>query len=208
MSKARKLVSPQRTKTRYLAFALIMLAVAIAGVNYVISANNQTQEFLVASHDLPAGSPFSKTDVASASVNLGTSATQYLTANQLPKGGYLLGAIRTGQLIPRSLLATAVLDERVPIVVNSAMGLAAGLVSGASVDLWVTPVVDGKTSGEPFALVLGAEVSRLLEKKEMFSNQNPDVELWVPAEAVGPVLSAISQEAKISLVLRPTLADG
>lgn len=208
MSKARKLVSPQRTKTRYLAFALVMLAVAIAGVNYVISANNQTQEFLVASHDLPAGSPFSKTDVASASVNLGTSASQYLTANQLPKGGYLLGAIRTGQLIPRSLLATAVLDERVPIVVNSAMGLAAGLVSGASVDLWVTPVVDGKTSGEPFALVLGAEVSRLLEKKEMFSNQNPDVELWVPAEAVGPVLSAISQEAKISLVLRPTLADG
>jgi hypothetical protein len=47
-----------------------------------------------------------------------------------------------------------------------------------------------------------------MEKKEMFSNQNPDVELWVPADAVGPVLLAISQEAKISLVLRPTLADG
>jgi hypothetical protein len=56
--------------------------------------------------------------------------------------------------------------------------------------------------------VLGAEVSRLLEKKEMFSSQNPDVELWVPVEAVGPVLLAISQESKISLVLRPTLADG
>jgi hypothetical protein len=177
-------------------------------VNYVIAANNHTQEFLVASHDLPAGSPFSKNDVASASVNLGTSATQYLTASQLPKGGYLLGPIRTGQLIPLSMLATAVLDERVPIVVNSAMGLAAGLVAGASVDLWVTPVSEGKTAGEPYALVLGAEVSRLLEKKEMFSNQNPDVELWVPAEAVGPVLLAISQEAKISLVLRPTLADG
>jgi hypothetical protein len=208
MSKARKLVSPQRTKTRYLAFSLVLLAVAVAGVNYVISANNHTQEFLVASHDLPAGSPFSKTDVASANVNLGTSAKQYLTADQLPKSGYLLGPIRTGQLIPRSMLATAVLDERVPIVVNSAMGLAAGLVAGASVDLWVTPVAEGKTAAEPYALVLGAEVSRLLEKKEMFSNQNPDVELWVPSEAVGPVLLAISQEVKISLVLRPTLADG
>jgi hypothetical protein len=41
----------------------------------------------------------------------------------------------------------------------------------------------------------------------MFSNQNPDVELWVPVDAVGPVLAAISSEAKISLVLRPTLAD-
>jgi hypothetical protein len=47
----------------------------------------------------------------------------------------------------------------------------------------------------------------LLEKKEMFSNQGPDVELWVPVDAVGPVLAAISSEAKISLVLRPTLAE-
>ena len=106
------------------------------------------------------------------------------------------------------MIATSVLDERVPIVVNSAMGLAAGLVAGASVDVWVTPVAEGKTAGEPYALVLGAEVSRVMEKKEMFSNLNPDVELWVPADAVGPVLLAISQEAKISLVLRPTLADG
>ena len=106
------------------------------------------------------------------------------------------------------MLATAVLDERVPLVVNSQMGLSAGLVAGASVDLWVTPVTEDKTPGEPFALVLGAEVSRLLEKTEMFTNQSPDVELWVPVDAVGPVLAAISSESNISLVLRPTLADG
>ena len=208
MAKNRKLRSPQRAKTRNLLLALLLLAGSVAGVNFVIATNNQTQQYLVAAHDLPAGSPIVTSDAASANANLGQSAKQYLKPSELPSGSYLLGPIRSGQLIPRSMLATAVLDERVPIVVSSSMGLAAGLVSGASVDLWVTPVTEGKVAGEPFALVLGAEVSRLLEKKEMFTNQNPDVELWVPADAVGPVLSAISSGAKISLVLRPTLADG
>lgn len=208
MAKTLKLRSPQRAKTRNLAIAMILLLLSVAGVNYVISANNQTQEFLVAARDLPAGSPVSSADAASANVNLGEGAAQYFKPNELPSGSYLLGPIREGQLIPRSMLATAVLDERVPLVVSSAMGLAAGLVAGASVDLWVTPTTENKTAGEPYALVLGAEVSRLLEKTEMFSNQNPDVELWVPVAAVGPVLAAISAESKISLVLRPTLADG
>ena len=208
MTKNRRLRPPQRAKTRNLALAVILLILSVAGVNFVIAANNQTQQYLVAGHDLPAGSQITNTDAASADLNLGDSADQYLRPNDLPKGSYLLGPIRTGQLIPRSLLATAVIDERVPLVVNSEMGLAAGLVSGASVDLWVTPVTQDKTTGEPYALVLGAEVSRLLEKKEMFASQNPDVELWVPVDAVGPVLAAISSGSKISLVLRPTLADG
>lgn len=188
--------------------ALALLIFSALGVNFVIASNNHTQEYLVAGHDLPAGSKLSNTDAASAQVNLGQSASQYLKPNELPNGGYLLGPIRAGQLIPRSMLASAVIDERVPIVVSSSMGLATGLVSGASVDVWVTPVTDGKTAGEPYALVLGAEVSNLLDKKEMFANQNPDVELWVPVDAVGPVLAAIAQDAQISLVLRPTLADG
>lgn len=208
MAKTLKLRSPQRAKTRNLAIAMILLLLSVAGVNFVISANNQTQEFLVAARDLPAGSPISTADASSANVNLGDGAAQYLKPNELPGGSYLLGPIREGQLIPRSMLATTVLDERVPLVVSSAMGLAAGLVAGASVDLWVTPITENKTAGEPYALVLGAEVSRLLEKAEMFSNQNPDVEIWVPVAAVGPVLAAISAESKISLVLRPTLADG
>lgn len=207
MSKVRKLKSTQRVKLRNLVLAVLLLASSIAAVNLAIAANNQTDEYLVASRDLPAGSPIAASDSSIARVNLGQSASNYLRAGQLPTGGYVLGPIRAGQLIPKSMLANAVIDERVPLVVNSAMGLSAGLVAGASVDLWVTPKLEGKATGEPFALVLGAEVSRLLEKTEMFANQNPDVELWVPVDAVGPVLQAISAESKISLVLRPTLAD-
>lgn len=208
MSKIRKLGSTRNSKTKGLLAAIALFAASVFAVNFVIQQNNHTNEYLVASKDLPAGSPFKSSDGDLVPVNLGSSAKQYLNAADVPAGGYLLGPIRAGQLIPRSMLASAVIDERVPLVVDSAMGLPTGLVPGASVDLWVTPVDENKIFGEPFVLVLGAEVSQLIENKEMFANQKPAVELWVPVEAVGPVLAAIASEASISLILKPTLADG
>jgi hypothetical protein len=207
MPRVRKLKSPQRLKLRNLILAIVLFGISVAAVNFVITTNNHTAEFLIAGRDLPAGSPILNTDTASAPVNLGVSAKNYLPVGELPAGSYLLGPIRAGQLVPRSMIASAVIDERVPLVISSAMGLASGVVAGASVDVWVTPILEDKTFGEPYALVLGAEVSKLLEKKEMFSSQSPDVELWVPVDAVGPVLASISSGAKISLVLRPTFAD-
>lgn len=208
MTKPRKLKSPRSIKTRNLVLAIFFFCLAVAGVNFAISANNHTDEFLVASRDLPAGSSFAASDTSSSAVNLGTSANQYLKPGDVPEGGYLLGPVRAGQLIPRSMLASTIIDERVPVVVQSAMGLPDGLVAGASVDIWVAPIDENKQFGEPFVLVLGAEVSRLIENQEMFANQSPSVEMWVPIEAVGPVLSSISAGDKISLILRPTLADG
>lgn len=208
MSKIRKLGSARNTKTKSLLAAAAFFVASVVAVNFVIQQNNHTDEYLVAARDLPAGSTFVASDTQAQSVNLGLSSKQYLKVSEIPAGGYLLGPIRAGQLIPRSMLASVVIDERVPLVVQSDMGLPTGLVPGASVDLWVTPVDENKIHGEPFVLVLGAEVSELIENNEMFANQNPAVELWVPVEAVGPVLGAIAAEASISLILKPTLADG
>ena len=208
MAKLRKLKSPQQSRTQKLVLSLAFFISAALGVAYVIELNNQTEKFLVASRDLPAGSAITDSDAQVAEVNLGTSAKQYLAVGELPNGGYLLGPVRSGQLIPRSMLANAVIDERVPVVVKSAMGLPVGLVSGASVDVWVAPLNEEKVLAEPYVLVLGAEVSQLISSDEIFANQSQAVELWVPIDAVGPVLSAIALEHSISLILRPTLADG
>jgi hypothetical protein len=208
MAKLRKLKSPQQSRTQKLVLSLAFFISAALGVAYVIELNNQTEKFLVASRDLPAGSAITDSDAQVAEVNLGTSAKQYLAVGELPNGGYLLGPVRSGQLIPRSMLANAVIDERVPVVVKSAMGLPVGLVSGASVDVWVAPLTEDKVLAEPYVLVLGAEVSQLISSDEIFANQSQAVELWVPIDAVGPVLSAIALEHSISLILRPTLADG
>lgn len=186
-------------------FALFCLSAG--ALNYVIFINNHTDEYLVAERDLPAGSTFAISDTKVADAYLGASSSSYLKVGDLPSGTYLLGPIRAGQLIPRSILASAVIDERVPVVVESAMGLSVDMVAGASVDLWVAPIDENKVFGEPYVLVLGAEVSELIENKEMFASQSPAVELWVPVEAVGPVLSSIAKGDSISLILRPTLAE-
>jgi hypothetical protein len=208
MAKIRKLKSPQRKLAQKLLLSIAFFLFAAAGVAYVIDGNNHTDKFLVASRDLPAGSAISEVDSAVTEVNLGPSAKQYLAEGDIPVGGYLLGPVRAGQLIPRSMLASAVIDQRVPVVVQSAMGLPVGLVSGASVDVWVAPLNEDKVPVEPYVLVLGAEVSELINNDEIFANQAPLVELWVPIDAVGPVLKAISTQQSISLILRPTLADG
>lgn len=208
MAKIRQLKSPQRIRTQKLLLSIAFFISAAVGVAYAIEANNHTDKFLVASRDLPAGSSISQVDAAIAEANLGSSANQYLAEGEMPAGSYLLGPVRAGQLIPRSMIANAIIDERVPLVVRSAMGLPVGLISGASVDVWVAPLNEDKVPVDPYVLVLGAEVSKLTKSDEMFANQNPEVELWVPVEAVGPVLSAISMGHSISLILRPTLADG
>jgi hypothetical protein len=208
MAKLRKLKSPQQSRTQKLVLSIAFFLSAALGVAYVIELNNHTDKFLVASRDLPAGSAITDSDAQVAELNLGTSAKQYLPMGELPKGGYLLGPVRAGQLIPRSMLANAVIDERVPVVVKSAMGLPVGLVSGASVDVWVAPLTEDKVLAEPYVLVLGAEVSQLISSDEIFASESQAVELWVPIDAVGPVLSAIALEHRISLILRPTLADG
>jgi len=208
MAKLQKLRSPRQSKIRSLILGLILLASSVGIVAFTIAENNHTDEYLVAARDLPAGSPVSITDLKVAMVNLGLGAEQYLRKDELPDGSYVLGPLRAGQLVAKSVLANAIIDERVPVVVNSAMGLSSGVVAGASVDVWVTPAKQDKVVGEPYVLVLAAEVATLFEDNEMFSEKNSQVELWVPLEAVGPVLAAISNGDSVSLILRPTLADG
>lgn len=207
MSKIRNLHAAQRGKMRNLILIVLLFVASVLGINYVIASNNHTAEFLVAAKDLPAGSTVAIAETAVQQVNLGASELQYLTAKDLPSSAYLLTPVRAGQLIAKSMVATAVIDERVPVVIDSAMGLAEGLVAGSSVDIWVTPITENKTFAEPFALVLGAEVAKIVADKELFANQNPKVEVWVPAESVPALLKSISSGDKLSLILRPTLAD-
>jgi hypothetical protein len=208
MAKLRKLQSPRQTKIRSLILGLILVASAVGVVAVTITENNHTDEYFVAARDLPAGSPVSSSDLKIAMVNLGVGSEHYLRKDELPGGAYVLGPLRAGQLVAKSGLASAIIDERVPVVVTSAMGLSAGVVAGASVDVWVTPAQDENVIGEPYVLVLAAEVARLIENNEMFANENSQVELWVPIQAVAPVLASISSGASVSLILRPTLADG
>lgn len=208
MTTSRKLKSPYlaRRKTLVLAFGLVTLSVG--GVWLAIETNNSTEEYLVSAGALPAGSAVTDEMLLPVSVNLGPSADKYLRVGELPTGSYLLGPVVPGQLIIKSMLASNIIDARVPLVITSKMPLPTALKPGGSVDLWVSEKLENNTFAPPYALVLGAEVAKILETTGMFAEDVPPVELWVPTEAIAPVLDAVDAGDSISLILRPTAADG
>lgn len=194
-------------QTKYVTLAIALISLSITGVWLTIEANDQTAEYLAAAVALPAGSPVGDASVGKVSANLGTSAANYILEGQLPKGAYLLGPVVAGQLITKSQLASAVLDSRSPVVIESKMPIAAGIKPGSSVDVWVSKRLENNAFATPVAIVLAAEVAQVIEPSGMFASAVPSVELWVPSAAVSPILAAISSQDSISLVLRPTFAD-
>ena len=194
-------------QTKYVTLAIALISLSITGVWLTIEANDQTAEYLVAAVALPAGSPVGDASVGKVSANLGTSAANYILEGQLPKGAYLLGPVVAGQLITKSQLASAVLDSRSPVVIESKMPIAAGIKPGSSVDVWVSKRLENNAFATPVAIVLAAEVAQVIEPSGMFASAVPSVELWVPSAAVSPILAAISSQDSISLVLRPIFAD-
>lgn len=194
-------------RTKYVTLAIALISLSITGVWLTIEANDQTAEYLVASVALPAGSPVGDASLGKISANLGNSAANYVLDGQLPKGAYLLGPVVAGQLITKSQLASAVLDSRSPVVIESKMPIAAGIKPGSSVDVWVSKRLENNAFAAPVAIVLAAEVAQVIEPSGMFASAVPSVELWVPSAAVSPILAAIASQDSISLVLRPTFAD-
>lgn len=208
MKTTRKLKSPHLAKRKTLFLAVGLIALSVGGVWFAIESNNQTEEFLVSAGALPAGSRVDESMLLPIAVNLGSSADKYLRAGELSPGSYLLGPMVPGQLVIKSMLASDIIDARVPLVITSKMPLPLALKPGGSVDLWVSEKLENNSFAAPYALVLGAEVARIIETSGMFASDVSPVELWVPTEAIGPVLDAVDAGDSISLILRPTAADG
>lgn len=207
MTTTRRLRSTHLAKRRNIFFAVGLVALSVSGVWLAIESNNHTEEFLVSTSALPAGSSVDEAMFQVMNANLGSSSSQYLRVGELPKGSYLLGPVVPGQLIIKSMLASEIIDSRVPLVITSKMPLPLALKPGGSVDLWVSEKLEDNKFAPPYALVLGAEVARILETTGMFAEQVSPVELWVPTEAIAPVLDAVDAGDSISVILRPTAAD-
>ncbi|WP_264890362.1 hypothetical protein [Rhodoluna sp. KAS3] len=203
-TRARK---PSNHKIKLLAAAVAFALMAYGAIIWSQQAAGNTQQYLVAIKGLPAGAQVSSEDFTVVEYQLGSTGEHYLAPDQLSRGSYTLGPIRAGQLVAKSYLANAVIDARVPVVVTSAMGLPESMQPGSSADIWVTPQLADKSFGEPYLLVLAAEVARLAEPSAVFADAPPEVELWVPAEAVPAVLKAQSGGSELSLVMRATFAD-
>jgi len=205
--KSKRLRSPQRAGRRKLVLGSLLVVLSGTAVWLTVETNNQTQEFLVAAQATTGGSELTSSDLRVTRMNLADSSGLYLHPGDLPKGGYLLYSAEAGQLVPKSWVASAVLDEREPVVITSTMPLPSKLKVGDLVDVWVSKKQDGGKYLAPVQLVLSAEVAELTEATGMLADQAPKVQVLVPADSVGPILDAIASRDALSLVMRRSLAN-
>lgn len=196
----------QRSVFRIVA-GLVIAVSSSATAWLMLSDDSKKTEIWVAAQNLPAGASISSNSFRLVEIDMGSASGLYLTKDELPAQAYVLGPVRSGEFISKANLATAVLDDRAPVVVWSNMPLARGIVPGSTVDIWAWFGELEEKFQEPVKLVDAAEVANVSENDGVFANSQTSVELWVPQVAVGEVLKAVGAEAKISIVLRPTLID-
>jgi hypothetical protein len=205
--KSKRLRSPKSSQRRKVLIGALLVALSATGVWLTIETNNQTQEFLVAARATAGGSVLDPGDLRVTRMNLSDSSNLYLRPGDLPNGGYLLYTAEPGQLVPKSWVASAVIDEREPVVISSTMPLPSTLKVGDLVDLWVSKKQDGGKFAPPVQLVLNAEVADVTEATGMLSDQSPRVQVLVPVESVAAILDAVASKDALSLVLQRSLEN-
>jgi len=205
--KSNRLRSPKSSQRRKVLIGALLVALSATGVWLTIETNNQTQEFLVAARATAGGSVLDPGDLRVTRMNLSDSSNLYLRPGDLPKGGYLLYTAEPGQLVPKSWVASAVIDEREPVVISSTMPLPSTLKVGDLVDLWVSKKQDGGKFAPPVQLVLNAEVAEVTEATGMLSDQSPRVQVLVPVDSVAAILDAVASKDALSLVLQRSLEN-
>ncbi|NKX49887.1 hypothetical protein HER39_04720 [Arthrobacter deserti] len=115
-----------------------------------------------------------------------------------------MSLLRPGELVPRSALGQADQLERKPVGLPVESPLPDGTAPGSRVDVWVA-LPDGRNGfGRPQLLLEAAEISQLTRSSSALGGLEAEqLHVLVPARQLPVLLHAISNEARISVVLNP-----
>jgi hypothetical protein len=204
---SKRLRSTRRGNLRKIIIGSLLIASSITGVWLTLEANSRTEEFLVAANATSGGAVVSDSDFRVANLNLADSANLYLRPGDVPAGSYLLYSADAGQLVPKTWVASAIIDQREPVVISSTMPLPSTVKVGDLVNIWVSKKQDAGKYLAPVQLVLNAEIAELTEATGMLADQAPRVQVLVPVESVGSILDAIASKDALSLVLQRNLSN-
>lgn len=202
---AQRLQKPSWRDSRLVIGVLLILLATIGGAT-VIEKFDDSVEVLQASKSLVPGQPIGKDDVRPVRVRMDKAGASYVRASRALPKGRLLREVRAGELLPRSALGAATQVEVKAVSVRVDPSLAATLVQGSVVDVWVSAKKDeaGAASfGAPTRMIERAIVSRVPDEKGSFgvsSGQDAAVHVLVPESQVAAVIGAVTTDAKVTLV--------
>jgi hypothetical protein len=205
---APRLTRPSWRDPRLLIGVLLVLASA-AGVTALVGSLDRTTEVLAARTELTVGMELGPEDFSPVDVRLGSLEGSYLpAAGGVPEGAVATRLVRAGELVPAAAVGTADALDRKPVGLPVEDPLPAGTAAGARVDVWVALPAAGTGQGarfeQPRLLLEAAEVAELSVDESVLGTAASSRVYVLVEDAVMPaLLNALSNEAKIAVVLNP-----
>ncbi|GAB3600921.1 SAF domain-containing protein [Microbacterium tumbae] len=182
-----------------LAIGIVLVLLSVAGVWLIVSGARQTTPVLQASRTIVAGEALTSADFVVVDVSLGAASDHYLAPQDLTTGLVATRTLDTGELLPAAAVGDADDSRTTTIVVESSIGLPAGVSAGSVVELWHAPAQE-QGFDEPRILVADAIVASLVAEDGMLAQSRPAAELVIDRADVAEVLAAITRGSALSIV--------
>lgn len=183
---------------------------SIALGSYLVARADDRVPMYAAAGVLTRGQALTESSVVRVDVRLADGMAAYLSAQEpLPTDHVMLRELRPGELIPRASIGSA--DEAALSQLTIAVDptIAAPLMSGTVVDVFVNHrVLDGGGRDEyagPTVLLEGVTVAGVDTSGQGLgsSGRGTAVRIMVPTEQVSDLISAVDLDAKITVVPVP-----
>lgn len=193
-----------------LGFGVLLVATSVLVGAWAVGSADDTIAFYVATSVLTPGETLRESDVTVVRARVPDGADRYLLADEpLPSTAVVTRMVGSGELVPRAALGHAA-DVRVRPVTAAISGpLSQGVVEGALVDLWLSGA-GGRLGGAPAEapaprlVATGLRVAGVQADESLFAGVgSTSVEVLVPTDQLGAVLSALAEDGDVVLVPLP-----
>ncbi|MHA7281674.1 SAF domain-containing protein [Arthrobacter sp. TMS2-4] len=203
-SEAPRLRKPSWKDPRLLIGLLLVLA-STAGVIALLESQNTTTQVYSAREDLPVGSKLTEEDLVAVPVRLGDASGAYLpVADGIPDGAVATRLVTRGELVPVTAVGRTDGLDRKPVGLTVEDPLPSGTAAGDRVDVWVSLRTDTNSYEEPRLLLEAAEVAELtVGESALGASSSTLVQVLVDDDAMPELLGALSNDARIAVVLNP-----
>lgn len=203
-AEAPRLRKPSWKDPRLLVGLLLVLA-STTGVIALLQSQDMTTQVYSARTDLPVGATLTAEDLVAIPVRLGDAAGSYLPVSEgIPEGMVATRLVARGELVPSAALGTADELDRKPVGLTVEDPLPTGADAGDRVDVWISLRTDTNTYDEPRLLLEAAEIAELtVGESALGSSSSTLVQVLVEDDAMPELLNALSNDARIAVVLDP-----
>ena len=195
---------PRPWRDPRLAGGIALIGAAVALGAWAVDAAARTEEIYVLAQDVAPGTDLGADGVLTV-VSSHPGTDTYVRVGDLPADAVATRSLKAGELLPATAVGPAQEQNLRSILIEVAQGLPADVRAGDYVDLWALPAqsaATGQADAPQAELVAQNLIIVSVGQKDtgLVSGTTVSVEVLVPTELVGSVLTAVGGQGPLVLV--------